>query len=136
MSQSRTQRARNRSALPGAWAEQRALRLLRQRGWELLASRWRCRWGELDLVLAKPGRLLVVEVKGRRRCGADGWGVAALGPGKRRRLARALSCWLAEHPQRAHWPLEVVCALVPLPPAGGAVRWLRLESLALTQGEG
>lgn len=136
MAQSRTQRSRSRSALPGAWAEQRALRLLRQRGWRLLASRWHCRWGELDLVVAKPGRLLVVEVKGRRRCGADGWGVAALGAGKRRRLARALSCWLAENPLQAQLPLEVVCALVPLPPASGAVRWLRLEALPLVQGEG
>ncbi|MCX5932434.1 MAG: YraN family protein [Cyanobacteria bacterium] len=136
MAQSRTQRTRSRSALPGAWAEQRALRLLRQRGWRLLASRWRCRWGELDLVVAKPGRLLVVEVKGRRRCGADGWGVAALGASKRRRLARALSCWLAENPRQAQLPLEVVCALVPLPPASGAVRWLRLEALPLVQGEG
>ena len=135
LTQSRTQRARSRSALPGAWAEQRAWRLLHQRGWRLLSSRWRCRWGELDLVVAKPGRLLVVEVKGRRRCGADGWGVAALGVVKRQRLARALNCWLAEHPEQAQHPLEVVCALVPLPPTGGAVRWLRLESLAAAQGD-
>jgi putative endonuclease len=136
MLQSRTQRARNRSALPGVWAEQRAWRLLRERGWQLLASRWHCRWGELDLVVTKPGRLLVVEVKGRHRCGADGWGVAALGAIKRRRLARALSCWLAEHPEQAQLPLEVVCALVPLPPADGSVRWLRLEALSGAQGDG
>lgn len=136
MALSNTQRSRSRSALPGAWAEQRAWRLLRQRGWRLLSSRWRCRWGELDLVVAKPGRLMLVEVKGRRRCGADGWGVAALGIVKRRRLARALGCWLAEHPHQAQLPLEVVCALVPLPPASGPVRWLRLEGLETTQGDG
>lgn len=49
MALSNTQRTRSRSALPGAWAEQRAWRLLRQRGWRLLSSRWRCRWGELKL---------------------------------------------------------------------------------------
>lgn len=110
--------------LAGGWAEQRALRLLRQRGWRLLARNWRCRWGELDLVLQKPGRLLLVEVKGRRS-GVDGWGVAALSRGKRQRLERAWSCWLLEHPQRASWPVQLVYALVPLPPRRGPVRWIR-----------
>jgi hypothetical protein len=45
----------------GDWAEQRALRLLRQQGWWILERQWRCRWGELDLLLHKPGRLLLVE---------------------------------------------------------------------------
>jgi putative endonuclease len=31
----------------GNWAEQRALRLLRGTGWQLLARQWHCRWGEL-----------------------------------------------------------------------------------------
>ncbi|MCS5700059.1 YraN family protein [Cyanobium sp. FGCU-52] len=37
----------------GDFAEQRALRLLQQRGWRLLSRQWRCRWGELDLVASK-----------------------------------------------------------------------------------
>ena len=45
----------------GDWAEQRALRLLRQQGWWMLQRQWRCRWGELDLLLHKPGRLLLVD---------------------------------------------------------------------------
>jgi putative endonuclease len=133
---SRSQRERSTTTLPGLWAEQRAWRLLRQRGWHLLARRWRCRWGELDLVVGKPGRILLVEVKGRQRRGADGWGVASLGPAKRRRLARAWSCWLAEHPVQALASLEAVCALVPLPPAVGPVRWLRLDGLDPGQGAG
>ena len=112
--------------LQGGWAEQRVLRLLRRQGWRLLSRNWLCRWGELDLVLSKPGRLLVVEVKGRSGPG-DGHGVAALDIRKRRRLARAWRCWLADHPDRACCPVELVAALVPLPPARGAVRWIRLE---------
>jgi putative endonuclease len=120
------------SACRGAWAEGRALALLRRSGWTLLSRNWRCRWGELDLVLAKPGRLLVVEVKGRAPGGRDGQGRAALHAAKRRRLERAWACWLACHPERAALPVELVAALVPLPPPGqagaaAAVRWIRLE---------
>jgi putative endonuclease len=112
--------------LRGNWAEQRALRLLQARGWMLLDRQWRCRWGELDLVLAKPPRLLLVEVKGRSRGGPDGWGQAALGAAKRARLRRAWACWLLEHPEWAGAPVEQVFALVALPPSPPAVRWIRL----------
>lgn len=109
----------------GDWAEQRALRLLCSRGWRPLARQWRCRWGEMDLLLHKPQRLLLVEVKGRRGCGADGWGVASLDRRKWRRLEATYGLWLAEHPAYRHCGLELVCALVPLPPARGSVRWVR-----------
>ena len=92
----------------------------------LLDRQWRCRWGELDLVLAKPPRLLLVEVKGRSRGGPDGWGQAALGAAKRARLRRAWACWLLEHPEWAGAPVEQVFALVALPPSPPAVRWIRL----------
>lgn len=111
----------------GRWAEQRALRLLKGRGWTLVSRNWRCRWGELDLVVAKPGRLLLVEVKGRRSASRDGGGVACLRGLQRRRLRRAWACWLSLHPELATCPVEFVAALVPLPPAAGVVRWLRLE---------
>ncbi len=116
----------------GQWAERRAWALLRRRGWSLVSRNWRCRWGELDLVVAKPGRLLVVEVKGRRPGGRDGEGRAALRAAKLRRLARAWDCWLAAHPEQANLPVELVAALVPLPVVDphevpAPVRWIRLE---------
>jgi putative endonuclease len=109
----------------GTWAERRALRLLTSRGWRPLAAQWRCRWGEIDLLVHKPGRLLLVEVKGRRRCGLDGWGVAALDRRKWRRLEASYGLWLAQHPHYHRCSLELVCALVPLPPVRGPVRWVR-----------
>lgn len=110
----------------GGWAEQRALRLLQQRGWDLLERNWRCRWGELDLIVCKPGRLLLVEVKGRSGSGRDGGGIAALRARKWGRLQRAWACWLADHPDWSTTAVEAVAALVPLPPARGPVRWIRL----------
>ncbi|MEB3234345.1 MAG: YraN family protein [Cyanobacteriota bacterium] len=116
----------DRWTISAGWAEQRALRLLRQRGWILVCRNWRCRWGELDLVLTKQGRLLVVEVKGRSSSGLDGGGMAALRPAKRKRLVRSFRCWLADHPQYGSAQVDLVAALVPLPPQRRAVRWLRL----------
>ena len=110
----------------GRWAEQRAERLLRQAGWRPLARRWRCRWGELDLLLHKgPDRLLLVEVKGRRRGGRDGAGCAGLQRRKRARLEAAFGLWLATHPAYGHCRVELVAALVPMPPARAPVRWIR-----------
>jgi putative endonuclease len=109
----------------GRWAEQRALRLLQGRGWRLVSRNWHCRWGELDLVLSKPGRLLLVEVKGRGPGHWDGEGRAALHRAKRTRLSRAFACWQAAHPHLAHLPVELVAALVPLPPRREPVRWVR-----------
>lgn len=113
---------------PGRWAEHQVLLALQARGWTCLAERWRCRFGELDLVMAKQhgagGRLLVVEVKSRRRCGFDGWGVAACNAGKLQRLARAMDCWRMTHPWSAEWSLELVVALVPLPPSRQVIRWI------------
>jgi putative endonuclease len=109
----------------GNWAEQRALRLLQRSGWRLLARQWRCRWGELDLLLHKPQRLLLVEVKSRRRCGPDGWGAASFDAAKRARLEAAYGCWLAAHPRYQRCSLELVLALVPQPPAMAPVRWIR-----------
>lgn len=111
------------------------LALLQANGWRPLDRNWRCRWGELDLVLAKPDRLLLVEVKGRGPASRDGAGRAALRGPKRMRLQRAWACWLAAHPGWAECPVELVAALVPLPPAGGPVRWLRLEVAGGGQGQ-
>ncbi len=117
--------ARTNQQRQGGWAEQRALRLLRSSGWSLVARNWSCRWGELDLLVAKGNRLLLVEVKGRAQTGLDRGGVAALDGRKRRRVSRAWDCWLADHPDWQDCSVELVCALVPLPPLRGPVRWVR-----------
>jgi putative endonuclease len=114
-------------AISGHWAEQRALRLLQLQGWHLLSRNWHCRWGELDLVMAKPQRLLVVEVKGRACGNHDGGGMAALRSAKRRRLERSISCWLLDHPDHGDAAIDLIAALVPLPPRRKPVRWVRLS---------
>ena len=110
----------------GFWAETRVMELLHCRGWSLIERNWRCRWGEIDLLMHKNGQLLVVEVKGRR---SMAWGLCSVDSAKRRRLGKAIGCWRSLNPERADCQLQVAVALVPLPPARGAVRWYCLERL-------
>jgi len=49
----------------GRAGEELAAEHLRSRGYEILARNWYCREGELDLVVASPELLVVVEVKTR-----------------------------------------------------------------------
>jgi putative endonuclease len=50
----------------GAAGEDAALRLYLGRGYRLVARNWRCRLGELDLILSRRGVLVICEVKARR----------------------------------------------------------------------
>ena len=118
----------------GHWAEQRVLRLLLSRDWLLLCQRWRCRYGEIDLLMSKGARFLAVEVKARQNQGPDQWGLMAFGEAKRLKLARALRCWQQAHPLLQSESLEVVLALVALPPSRKSIRWIRIEDLATSRG--
>ncbi len=117
----------------GLWAERHVRRLLTNNGWLCRSERWKCRYGEIDLLMIKAHasglRLLAVEVKARRCCGVDRWGLRAFNRKKRQRLARSLACWQKQHPWSCHGALEVVLALVPLPPTHKSVRWIHITEL-------
>jgi Holliday junction resolvase-like predicted endonuclease len=42
-------------------AELEVLQVLLGNGWQAIEHRWHCRWGEIDLLVAKPERLLSVK---------------------------------------------------------------------------
>ena len=69
----------------GAAGEARAAAWYRARGYEVLARNWRCREGEIDLVVRRRGVLVIVEVKARR---TDRFGTPAeaVTPAKQQRL--------------------------------------------------
>ena len=79
----------------GASGEEAAAAAYRRRGWTVVARNWRCREGELDLVLARDGVLVFCEVKTRT---TDRYGgpAAAVTPIKQARIRRLAMRWLAE----------------------------------------
>ena len=52
--------------LVGAWGEALAATYLQKKRYKLLASRYRCRFGEIDLIVANRKYLVFVEVKLRK----------------------------------------------------------------------
>jgi putative endonuclease len=56
----------------GAEAEQLAAAQLEEAGCRIIARNWRCRSGELDLVVESEGRIVFVEVRSRRSTGSYG----------------------------------------------------------------
>lgn len=80
----------------GERAEEAAVRWLVVCGWTILARRWRCSEGELDLVARDPELVLVaVEVK-LRRTGRAGSPLESIDLRRLRRLRAALGRFVAE----------------------------------------
>ncbi len=79
----------------GAAGEARAEAWYRARGFEVLARNWRCREGELDLVVRRRGVLVVVEVKTRS---SDRFGTPAeaVTPAKQQRIRGLALRYVAE----------------------------------------
>ena len=61
------------SRLLGAWGEELAAAWIRKRGGKVIASNFRCRFGEIDLICEEKGYLCFTEVKLRK---SDGYGRA------------------------------------------------------------
>ncbi len=80
----------------GTWAEDAAAAFLVERGLELLQRNYRCRFGEIDLVLRDAGTLVFAEVRyrGSHSFGGAGESITA---GKRKKLLRAARHYMAAH---------------------------------------
>lgn len=93
----------------GDQGEGHARRYLEARGLTFLAANWRCRHGELDLVMHDGEVLVFVEAK-IRRGEAMGRAEEAITPAQASRLLRAANGFIAEHPawEDAIWRIDVI----------------------------
>lgn len=87
----------------GRHGEDLAGAVLTNRGYAILARRYRTRHGEIDIIARHREAIVFVEVKARRweQCGAP---VEAITPAKRRRIAVVATDYLADR----GW-LDVAC---------------------------
>lgn len=96
----------------GSRGEDRAARYLVDLGYNVLARNWRCRHGEIDLIVGDGDVVAFVEVKTRTGYGFGGpwYAVPARKQGRIRRLAAA---WLAD--RDGPWTpvrFDVVCVML------------------------
>ena len=84
----------------------------RRRGYRLVARNWTSRVGELDLVVARDGTLVFVEVKARAspRFGGP---YEAVGSAKQRKLRLVAETFVAaEHPDAARFRFDVASVTI------------------------
>jgi putative endonuclease len=105
----------------GVEAERIAERFLLQHGLVLVERNYRCRFGEIDLVMREADTLVFVEVRLRGR--ADFGGAAASITGaKRERLLRAARHYLARLRSAPVCRFDAVLLSAPNP---AGIEWLR-----------
>lgn len=80
--------------LPGRDAERQAEAFLESRGLTPVARNWRCRFGEIDLVMRDGATLVFVEVRLRSRSDFGG-AAASVTAAKQRKLLAAASQYLS-----------------------------------------
>lgn len=104
----------NKRQSTGRQGEDIAAAYLQQAGFLLVARNWRCRYGELDLVMQADAMLVFVEVKTRRSAGNAFSGIT---PRKRERLLAAVHTYLSEHAaEEPPWRVDALAVI--LPPTG------------------
>lgn len=99
------------SVLHGRSAERRAGNWLRRHGYRILATNFRIRGGELDLIAVKRDTLCFVEVKSR---GDGSWfgAVEAIHPSQLERIVYAAQAWLLHRPHDGPCRFDII-ALEP-----------------------
>jgi putative endonuclease len=108
----------------GQRGEDEAARHLESQGLELLERNYRCRGGEIDLVMRDGSTLVLVEVR-LRSSGEFGGAAASVGPKKQRRFAHAARHLMLTRPDLRALPVRF--DVVALDGAAGATRieWIR-----------
>lgn len=108
----------------GQAAEDAALRFLESQGCTLLRRNYRCRRGEIDLVMRDRGSLVFVEVRARSS-DAYGGAAASVGRSKQRRLVAAARHFLMTHPREARLPARFDVVAICGPGGDNSPHWIR-----------
>lgn len=109
-----SRQARRRQAFrKGHRAEGLAALWLRLKGYRILARRFRCRQGEVDIIARRGAVVAIVEVKARHEVMSA---VDAIQDRSWRRIEAAADVWLSRHPQGTALSTryDIVAVLSPL----------------------
>lgn len=93
----------------GISAEGRAAAYLVGHGFRILARRFRCAAGEIDIIARRKRLLVFVEVKARDRLVAA---VESITPRQQRRIVAAAEAWLGEHSEHGSCDIRFDVVLI------------------------
>ena len=95
------------STLIGRYGESIAADFLRKKGFEILASGYRGRYGEIDIIAGKNSVVCFVEVKTRQD---ESYLPArtAVGEAKRRRIMLTAQQWIQENDCRCQFSFDII----------------------------
>lgn len=105
----------------GAQAEQLAAQFLQRQGLKLVQQNYRCRYGEIDLILQEAKTLVFVEVRLRKRSDFGG-AAASIDAAKQGRLIRTAQHYLTTLP---HTPPCRFDALLLRTADGSDIEWIK-----------
>ena len=101
-----------RNNLSGAWGEALAAEYLRRKHYRIVAAGYRCRFGEIDLIVQDKKHLIFVEVKLRK---SSGFAQAKEFVDKRKqdRLRMTAAMYLSENPTQLLSRFDVIEIYAP-----------------------
>ena len=103
-----------------------ARRHLEELGYQLREANYRCRWGEVDLVMQSEDTVVFVEVR-TKRSSAFGTPEESVTAAKRRRLTATAYSYLQEH--ELDVPFRVDLVAISMSPRGVMERVTHLENV-------
>ena len=106
----------------GAQAEQTAARFLQKQGLRLVQANYRCRFGEIDLILKDGDTLVFTEVRMRSSQGFGG-AAASIDARKQAKLVRTAQHFLASLPSTP--PCRFDAVLMTTPEGVGGIEWVK-----------
>lgn len=114
----------------GAKTEQLALDYLQASGLQLVTRNFRCRVGEIDLVMLDRDCLVIVEVRCRQSSSAKAacfpTAIESVGPHKQRKLTKAALFFLAKHKGFHNHPVRFDVVAYDGPTAGQyTLQWIK-----------
>lgn len=91
---------------------------LQRHGLVLIEANFRCKLGEIDLIMREGSTLVFVEVR-QRAAGAQVGAAASIGPAKVRRIVRAAQVYLQRCPRTPPCRIDVIAI------DGERIEWLK-----------
>lgn len=101
-----------RNNLVGAWGESLAAEFLRKKRYQLVASGYRCRFGEIDLIVKNRTFLVFVEVK-LRKSASFAHAYEYVDKRKQEKLRITASVYLSENPTPLQPRFDVIEIYAP-----------------------